>query len=137
LAADPAVLEVSLLFGMDGSETQAGFDKWAAFVDRMLASPCEPPLPSAITAANYEYLWLEDAIRELRHVVVCCGSDELELLIVLAAALLRYGRLSPLESGSDELKGLDERRHAYAIVCADNVTRLATQCEKKSQPNKI
>jgi len=137
LAADPAILEVSLLFGMDGSEDQTGFDKWVAFVNRMLASPCEPPPPSAITPKNYECLWLEDAIRELRHVVVCCGSDELDLLIVLAAALLRYGRISPLESGSDELKKLDERRHAYAIVCADNVTRLAMQCEKKSQSNKI
>jgi uncharacterized protein associated with vWA-MoxR-VMAP ternary system len=135
LAADPAILEVSLLFGTDDEEENSDFTKWTEFVDRLLVSPCEPPLPAAITAGNYSTLWLEDAVRELRHVVACCGSDEVELLTVIAAALLRYGRISALDSGTAGVKALDNRRHAYAIVCAERVARLAKKRAQESRSN--
>jgi hypothetical protein len=115
LYADPAVLEVSLVFGTDEHDDPETYESWRNFVDDIFIEPLTPPLPRG----NFpQFFWLHEAIRELRHIVACCGVEGKEALIILAACLLRYGRLSPLELKSHELNALAEKRRDYALLMA-------------------
>ncbi len=131
LYADPAVLEVSLVFGTDDHDDPACFDVWCKFVDFIFVDPLSPPLPKG----DYpQFAWLHKAVRELRHVVACCGVDKSEALIILAGCLLRYGRNAPLKLATKELDELAEKRRVYALVMAyqicerlENETNAACQ----------
>ena len=126
LYADPAVLEVSLVFGTDEHEDPASFETWRKFVDFIFINPLTPPLPSG----DYpQFVWLHKAIRELRHVVACCGVDEREALIILAACMLRYGRNLPLPLKKEGLNILAEKRRTYALFVAYQI------CERLENKN--
>jgi hypothetical protein len=115
LYADPAILEVSLIFGTDDHDDPESFDVWRKFVDYVFLDPLSPPLPKG----DYpQFAWLHKAVRELRHVVACCGIEKPEALIILAGCLLRYGRNSSLKLKSKELDLLAENRRFYALVVA-------------------
>jgi aminoglycoside phosphotransferase (APT) family kinase protein len=120
LSADPAFLEVSLAFGTDNADTSDSFDEWREFIDDLFLdiSPSEPPLPSM---NQYNYTWLRKALRELRHVVKCCGVPEREMKIVLSSCLLRFARLDRSELTDQALVALSERRRSYALVIADRL----------------
>ena len=131
LYADPAVLEVSLVFGTDDHDNPEYFDVWCKFVDFIFLEPLSPPLPKG----DYpQFAWLHKAIRELRHVVACCGVDKSEALIILAGCLLRYGRNAPLKLATGELDLLAEKRRVYAIVMAYQICeRLENNTNAASQ----
>jgi hypothetical protein len=120
LSADPAILEVSLVFGTDNHDKASSFDAWREFVDHIFFDPLSPPPPKA---GYHQFAWLHKAIRELRHVVTCCGVERNEALIILAGCLLRFGRLTPPELNSSELMSLAENRTVYALVVADQITK--------------
>jgi len=61
------------------------------------------------------------AIREVRHIVRCCGVDWDEALLVLAASLLRYGRFSKPSFDDLALLEVSEERKAYAMVKAQQL----------------
>jgi len=126
LYADPAVLEVSLVFGTDEYDDLKAFENWRKFVDYIFLDPLKPPLP---TGDYPQFVWLHKAIRELRHVVACCGVEVREALIILAACLMRYGRNTPLKLKSDGLNVLAEKRRTYALLVA---YRICERLEKKN-----
>lgn len=121
LTADPAVLEVSLVFGTDDDDDPDGFEEWKSFVDEVFlnSSPLSPPIPDA---EHMRFAWLRRAVRELRHVGACCGITPDEATIVLSGCLLRYARLSVLEFRDPKLVRLSEDRRAYAMVIAEALT---------------
>ncbi len=93
ITADPAVLEVSMVFGTDGDDDPKGFREWKSFVDEIFigSSALSPPIPDA---EHIRFAWLRRAVRELRHIGSCCSIEPDEALIVLSGCLLRYARLS-------------------------------------------
>ena len=119
LTVDSAVLEVSLVFGTDKSDAPDSFPEWRALVDDMFInnSPLTPP---ALTSEHARLAWLRKAVRELRHIASCCGSSVAERNLILAAALLRFGRLAPFEL-EDALLDLSEEKRAYALVVAEHI----------------
>ena len=123
LYADPAILEVSLVFGTDNDDDPNSFDSWRDFVDYIFTDPINPPLPDSRFP---QFVWLHKAIRELRHVVACCGVEKNEALIILAGCLMRYGRNSPLKLANSGLDSLAEKRRSYGLVVAYQICeRLA------------
>ena len=124
LYADPAVLEVSLVFGTDNHDDPKSYDDWREFVDFIFLNPLSPPVAKG---DHPQFGWLHKAIRELRHVVACCGVEEPEALIILAGCLLRYARNAPLKLASEKLNLLAERRRAYALVVTYKI------CERLEQ----
>jgi hypothetical protein len=118
VTADPASLEASIVFGMRETESPKLQSEWRRFVDELYSSPLEPPLP---TADHFQFAWINRAIRELRHVVHCCGVSPKEALLVLAASLLRFARFSPCDFKNSTALGISEERKAYAIVIAQRL----------------
>ena len=119
LTADPAILEVSLVFGTDNDDDAGSFESWRSFVNEIfLEFPLTPP---SLSADHFRFTWLEKAVRELRHVVTCCGVKEKEALIILCASLLRFARLSPPELRNGKLRKLSEDRRAYALIIAERI----------------
>lgn len=118
LTADPSFMEVSLVFGADDDDDPKRFGEWVRFVDDLFQEPLHPPI---LDSEHLRFAWLRRAVRELRHIVSCCGIKRAEGLIVLAGCLLRYGRLSRLEYDTPELVQLSEDRRAYALVIADRL----------------
>lgn len=120
LSADPAFLEVSLAFGTDNADAVDSFEEWREFIDDLFLDipPSEPPLPSM---NQYNFVWLRKAVRELRHVVKCCGVPDQEMKIILCGCLLRFARLDHSELKDKVLGTLSERRRAYALVIADRL----------------
>jgi len=120
ITADPAFLEVSLVFGTDDKDDPSGFAGWKDFVDELFIKtlPLSPPIHDA---EHFRFAWLRKAVRELRHIGSCCDIERDEALIVLAGCLLRYCRLSILEFASPELVKLSEDRRAYALVVAADI----------------
>lgn len=120
LSADPAFLEVSLAFGTDRLDSPDQFDEWRAFIDETFLSrpTMEPPRPSL---DHFHFVWLQAAIREIRHVVKCCGISDEEAMIVLCGCLLRFGRLSMPDLPTKKLRELSEKKRAYALVVADRM----------------
>jgi|CXWL01.1.fsa_nt_gi hypothetical protein len=122
VTADPAFLEVSIVFGTRLGDAPSLQDEWFRFVDKLYEFPLDPPLP---TADYIHFAWVGRAIRELRHVVHCCGVSPREALLVLAATLLRFAGLSPYDFEEKSLVILSEERRAYALVMAQRVHKLA------------
>jgi hypothetical protein len=127
LTADPATLEVSLVFGTDKNEGFT-FDDWKLFVDDVYSGiPDIRPLSPEMHPT--QFTWLRHALRELRHILFGCDCHNNEAALVLASYLLRFGRLD-LEELSDpklskksvrELRDLATSRHAYALVIAERI----------------
>jgi len=130
LYADPAVLEVSLVFGTDNHDDPDSFHNWRAFVDYLFENPLSPPLSNGDFP---QFAWLHKAVRELRHVVACCGVGEWEAMIILAGCLLRYGRCAPLKLVDGQLDLLAENRRAYALVVAYKICERLEELNAKDQ----
>jgi hypothetical protein len=123
LTADPAALEVSLMFGTDEADTQECFEEWRAFIDEIYAPINLTLHPSALFERTPgAFSWLRRSLRELRHIILGCNAKEDEAKIVLAAYLLRYARLG-LEHLPATLKDLAFDRHAYALVVAERIVQ--------------
>jgi hypothetical protein len=116
LTADPATLEVSLIF--DGHAADEDFENWRSFVDQLFISlpSLAPPVPEA-KPTNFS--WLYRAVRELRHVLVGLEGSEKEAALVLAAYLVRFARLAPNPVSSPPT--FADSRHAYALVVAERL----------------
>jgi hypothetical protein len=122
LTADPSTLEVSLVFGTDASDSFEQFKEWRLFVDEIYKGvPIhQPPLAEKRPGP---FTWLRQAVREIRHIFVGCGAEQREASIILAAYLMRFGRL-PVEEFSDKnLQKLALLRHSYALVVAERIVR--------------
>jgi hypothetical protein len=128
--ADPATLEVSLVFTTDSKDRPDQFDEWKQFVDSAYDTlPCiRPPIPGS---ERTPFTWLQQSVRELRHTLFGCDSSDDEIAVVLAAYLMRLARL-PVETFDDpqlqesavlRLHDLAIRRRAYGIVIAEKLLR--------------
>lgn len=115
LFSDPAILEISLVFGTDNHDDPNSFEAWCKFVDYVYEHPLSPPLPHK---EHHQFTWLHRALRELRHVIACSGVEEKEALIILSGCMLRYGKYPPFELESEELNELAEKRRTYALTVA-------------------
>jgi len=125
LTADPATLEVSLVFGTDEDDKPESFDEWKSFVDN--AYNCSPRIrPPNPASEPTQFDWLRQSIRELRHILFGCDCHDAEAEIVLAAYLIRFARLE-IETLTDPLRELAIKRRAYALVVAD---RLVTEVDR-------
>jgi hypothetical protein len=123
LTADPAALEASIAFGTRKDESPNDQKEWFKFIDQIYQSPLESPLA---TADHFPFAWVNRAIREVRHIVRCCGVGEKEALLVLAASLLRYARFSKPSFNDLRLLEISEERKAYALVKAQQVFERVT-----------
>jgi len=115
LFADPAILEVSLIFGTDDDDDPKSFDTWRGFVDSVYSDPLRPPL---LKGDHPQFSWLHKAVRELRQVMAGCGIEKKEALVVLAGCMLRYARNPIVEFKHAALNTLAEDRRAYALEVA-------------------
>jgi hypothetical protein len=115
LFADPAILEVSLIFGTDEDDDPKSFDAWCGFVDSVYSDPLRPPLPKG---DHPQFFWLHKAVRELRQVIAGCGIEKKEALIILAGCMLRYARNPIVKFRDAALNTLAEDRRAYALEVA-------------------
>ncbi len=122
LTADPAALEVSLMFGTDGDDEGNSFDTWQSFTDKIYHPTNLTLRPPALHEGRPgPYSWLRRSIRELRHILLGCEAGELEAKLVLAAYLMRYARLGLETLENPKLKPLAFDRHAYALVVAERI----------------
>jgi hypothetical protein len=122
LTADPAALEVSLMFGTDEADKEDSFNEWRKFTDQIYEGNVQTLHPPALSESKPgAFSWLRRSIRELRHILLGCKVEEQEAKIVLAAYLMRYARL-----GNEALKRGDKiafDRHAYAVVVAERIVK--------------
>jgi hypothetical protein len=124
LSADPATLEVSLLFGADIGDNPAEFELWREFVDQINQTLPIGPLPPGATAHKC-FSWLYDAAREIRDVLLSSDCKD-EAAEVLAAYLLRFARLPHEQFADKALTALAESRQAYALVIAERIVGALT-----------
>lgn len=122
LTADPAALEVSLMFGTDELDVPNSFGDWRGFIDEMYGTTILALRhPGLFSSKPNRYAWLRRSLRELRHVLLACEGNPVEAMVVLATNLMRYSRLDVEELPNDELRELARRRHAYALVIAERL----------------
>lgn len=116
LSADPLTLEVSFVFD-EPLENETEFEEWKVFVDSLYSesSVLSIPPPQSVPA---KLAWLNSAVRELRHIVSCSPSGETEVLIVLAAVLIRHAR------NNQKREGYFKKQSAYALVVAERLGSL-------------
>jgi hypothetical protein len=128
ITADPATLEIGLVFGTDEEDKLKDFDEWRAFVDEIYGSiPIhKPPLPERNPGP---VSWLRRSVREIRHVLLGCDCEQCETAAVLAAFLLRFARLNVEISGTGLRNTLALRRHAYALVVAERLASAMPACK--------
>jgi hypothetical protein len=131
ITADPAFLEVSLVFGTDDKDDPHAFWDWKDFVDELFIkkSALRPPVHDA---EHFRFAWLRKAVREVRHIASCCEIEPDEALIVLAGCLLRYGRLSIVELPNPGFVELSEDRRAYALVVAERICSMLGGADAKN-----
>lgn len=127
LAADPAALEVSLVFGIDDSDRPNQFDRWRKFVNELYGRvPIhQPPLAEKRPDS---FSWLRRAIREIRHVLLGCECQHREATAIIATYLIRFARLAKYQlrecaAEDNDRKDLILSRHAYALVVAERIVR--------------
>lgn len=132
ITADPATLEASIVFGTKPPNSEELQCEWTLYVDRLYEAPLNPPPPSA---EHFQYGWMNHAVRELRHVVHCCEAKPLEILIVLAASLLRFARLASPDYKDPLVNRIAEERRAYALVVAQRVYSEALNRNGQSTPH--
>jgi hypothetical protein len=122
LTADPAALEVSLIFGTDEDDEGNSFAEWRAFTDQIYQPTARTLRPPALYEGRPSpYSWLRRSIRELRHILLGCEAGELEAKLGLAAYLMRYARLGAESFKNPNLNSLAFDRHAYALVIAERI----------------
>lgn len=120
LTADPATLEVSLVFGTDEADKLAELDEWKSAVDEIYSGRSFHEPPSLGTDFG-PFAWLYKAVREIRHVLLGCDCRQEEAAAILAAFLLRFARL-PTDTFKDgSLSQLALSRQSYALVIADRI----------------
>lgn len=129
VTADLSLLEVSLIFAIDEGERDNKI--WFKFVNEIFVDN-SPLRPANDVEDHCPLSWLRKAVREVRHVGAGCEIDRKEALIVLAACLLRFARLSILDSQSSILVKLSETRRAYALVVAEHICSLLSQPDAKN-----
>jgi hypothetical protein len=133
LAADPAALEVSLVFGADDSDRLNQFNGWKKFVDELYRRAPNLQPPSAERRPD-SFSWLRRAIREIRHVLLGCECQHREVAAILAVYLIRFARLAMYQlkdcqvENNDRKKLADRKklilsRHAYALVVAERIVQ--------------
>jgi len=132
VTADPATLEVSLVFGTDIDDDSADFDGWKAFVDS--AYECIPRIrPPAPMLDITDYDWLRQSVRELRHILFGCDCQDNEAVVVLAAYIMRFARL-PIEALDDPaLHSLAVSRRAYGLVIAEKLLGSISSLTKSTR----
>lgn len=120
LTADPATLEVSLVFGTDEDDNPAEFEEWRKAVGEFYDGvPIhEPP---SLGIGPGPFAWLYRAVREIRHVLLGSDCKQEEAAEVLAAYLLRFARLSADKFDDKDLSELARKRQAYALVVAERI----------------
>lgn len=120
LTADPATLEVSLVFGTDEDDDPGAFDEWRKVVDEFYQGvPIhEPP---SLGSGPGPFAWLFRALREVRHVLLGCDCNQEEAGEVLAAYLLRFARLPADNFKNKRMSQLALARRAYALVMAERI----------------
>lgn len=120
LTADPAALEVSLVFGTDEKDKPAEFKEWRKAVSQFYdGGPIHEP-PSLGTGPG-PFAWLYRALREIRHILLGCDCKQEEAAELLAAYLLRFARLPADTFSSQKLSQLARKRQAYALVVAERI----------------
>jgi hypothetical protein len=120
LTADPATLEASLVFGTDAEDDSAEFEEWKKAVDVIYDGVLIHEPPSLGTGPG-PFAWLYMALREIRHVLLGCDCKQEEAAEVLAAYLLRFGRLPADKFEDKTLSELARSRRAYALVVAERI----------------
>jgi hypothetical protein len=135
LTADPAALEVSLMFGTDDEDDVASFEDWRTFVDHIYDAKVYTLHPPALAESQPgPSSWLRRSIRELRHILLGCSIQEQEAKLVLAAYLMRHARLGLESLNNSKLKPVAFDRHAYALVIAERIVTglVAAAASKES-----
>lgn len=128
LTADPAALEVSLMFGTDELDVPTSLSDWRGFIDEMYGvTILALRHPGLFGSKPNRYAWLRRSLRELRHVLLACEASSVEARVVLATYLMRYARLDVEELPNDELRELARWRHAYALVIAERLVNGLTE----------
>jgi hypothetical protein len=118
LSADPASLEVSLVFNVE-AEDHTNFEEWRQIVDAIYANTRQLINPPLCEPSKWEWLW--NAVRQIRLVGCANLENPDEFPLVLAAHLLRFARL-PADTHKDPaVAEFAEKRHAYACVIADRI----------------
>lgn len=132
ITADPATLEVGLVFGTDGGDELKDFAEWKLFVDEIYQGvPIhKPPLPESSPGP---FSWLRQAVREVRHILLGCDCEQCETAAVLATYLLRFARLGVEISGGPANK-LAALRHSYALVVAERLVTTMPPCKTSQKP---
>ena len=124
LTADPATLEVSLMFGTESWETEKVFSEWRVFIDEIYGAEVTTLHPPALFETKPgHFSWLRRSLRELRHVLLACEGSGKEAKVMLATYLMRYARLDIETLKHDEAKPLAFNRHCYALVVAERIVK--------------
>jgi hypothetical protein len=124
LTADPATLEVSLMFGTDSWETENDFTEWQQFIDEIYPTNAMNLRPPALFENKPgSSSWLRRSLRELRHVLLACEGSSMEAQVMLAAYLMRYARLDIETLDEDSAKTLAFDRHCYSLVVAERIVK--------------
>ena len=119
ITADPAILEASLIFATDEFEAATDFAKWRKFVDEVYRN--DPPFGRPHVGPDHmQFAWIRRAVREVRHVVTCCGASPVESMIVLCGVLLRAARGAGFPK-RHRLHILAEKKRAYALAVANRL----------------
>jgi hypothetical protein len=120
LTADPAALEVSLMFGKDEDDNGIAPEDWRAFVAQIYPPEPHSLHPPALSESQPgPFSWLRRSVRELRHILLACNMHEHEAKIILATYLIRFARLG--KNALDEGDDVAFDRHAYALVVAERI----------------
>jgi hypothetical protein len=121
ITADPSALEASIVFGAIDCDNQEIQNDWLRFAEQVYSDPINPLRPMV---DHFRYAWMARAVRELRHVVHCCGVTPDEQILVLAASILRQARFAPAELSNPVAFDISEERKAYAMVIAEKLFKM-------------
>lgn len=119
LSVDPAILEVSLVFGTDKGDDPRFLKDWKKLVRALYIENAPEAAPQDIEE-HARLAWLLKAIRELRHIVACNCTTDVEHRLILAGTLIRFARLFPSDLKGGLLK-FSEKKRAYALVVAQHL----------------
>ncbi len=120
IIADPAAIEIGLVFGTDEDDDPNELPSWRQFVNKLYHKGLQHQPPPAERTPG-PHTWLRRAIREIRHISLGCNCSMEEKNAVYSAYLIRFARL-PIEKFRDKnLNPVALQRHAYALVAAERI----------------